>query len=151
MDQIYNINDIEELRERVKMLELQRKVEWKAIKERVTNQYDQLRPTNLIHNAFSSMAETLGEDSDVIKEGAALASGLVVNAIMSGSKNKSLKKWVSLVVFSIVSYFVAKHREDILEAGEKVVNNISDRLKKMKAKRAERKRQREAEAEEDDD
>jgi len=151
MDQIYNINDIEELRERVKMLELQRKVEWKAIKERVTNQYDQLRPTNLIHNAFSSMAETLGEDSDVIKEGAALASGLVVNAIMSGSKNKSLKKWVTLVVFSIVSYFVAKHREDILEAGEKVVNNISDRLKKMKAKRAERKRQREAEAEEDDD
>jgi len=151
MDQIYNINDIEELRERVKMLELQRKVEWKAIKERVTNQYDQLRPSTLIHNAFSSMAETLGEDADVLKEGAALASGLVVNAIMSGSKNKSLKKWVTLVVFSIVTYFVSKHREDILEAGEKVVNNISDRLNKMKAKRAERKRQREAEEEEEDE
>ena len=151
MDQIYNINDIEELRERVKILELQRKVEWKAIRERLTDQYDQLRPTNLIHNAFNSMAETLGEDADVLKEGAALASGLVVNAIMSGSKNKSLKKWVTLVVFSIVTYFVSKHREDILEAGEKVVDNISSRLQKMKAKRAERKRQREAEEEEEDE
>jgi len=151
MDQIYNINDIEELRARVKMLEQQRKEEWKAIRNRVTDQYDQLRPTNLIHNAFSSMSETLNEDSDILKEGAALASGLVVNAIMSGSKNKPLKKWVTLVVFSVVSYFVAKHREEILQAGEKVVGNISDRLEKMKAKHAERKRRREAEEEEGDD
>lgn len=151
MDQIQNVNDIDELRERLKLLELQRKLEWQAIKDRVSNQYEQLKPSNLIHNAFSNVSQSLGEDSDILKEGAAIVSGLAVNAIMKGSKNKPLKKWVTLVIFSVVSYLVTKHREDILEAGEKLVENISDRLEKMKAKRAERKRRREAEEQEGDD
>jgi ribosome-associated translation inhibitor RaiA len=151
MDQIHNVNNIEELRDRLKMLEQQRRDEWQAIKDRVTHQYDRFKPSNLIQNALSSVSETLQKDGDIINEGAALASGLVVNAIMSKSKNKELKKWVNLVVFSLVTYFVTKHREDILEAGEKIVDKISTRLKKMKEKKAERKRQKEAEEEQGED
>ena len=151
MDQIYNVNDIGELRARIKMLEAQRKDEWKAIKGRVTHQYEQLKPSNLIHNAFSSMAETLDSDADILKEGAALASGLLVNSIMSGSKNKPMKKWLTLVIFSVASYFISRHKDDIVEAGTKFSDYIGDRLRKAKANRAERKRRREAEEEQGED
>ena len=148
---MYNIKGIEQLQARVQALEQQKTTEWKNIKRRVNDQYEALKPANIIHNAFASMADTINTDSDLLKEGAALASGMLVNSIMGSSKNKPLKRWVTLIVFSVASYFIARHRDDIVEAGNKVVDFVSDRLKKAKTNRAERKRRKEAEAEEDED
>lgn len=148
---MYNIKSIDQLQARVQVLEQQKNTEWKSIKRRVNDQYEALKPANIIHNAFASMADTINTDSDLLKEGAALASGMLVNSLMGSSKNKSLKRWVTLVVFSVASYFISRHREEIVEAGNKVVDFVSERLKKAKSNRAERKRRKEAEAEEDED
>lgn len=148
---MYNIKSIDQLQARVQVLEQQKNAEWKSIRRRVNDQYEALKPANIIHNAFASMADTINTDSDLLKEGAALASGMLVNSLMGSSKNKSLKRWVTLVVFSVASYFISRHREEIVEAGNKVVDFVSERLKKAKSNRAERKRRKEAEAEEDED
>lgn len=155
---MYDIDGIDELRARVKVLEQQKAAEWKEMKDRVNDQYDRLKPANLIRNAFEDLTgnlnQNLNADGDMLKDGAALLSGMVVNAMMSGSKNKSLKKWLTFALFSIATYFITRHREEIVEAGHKVMDFVSDKLDQMKQKageRAERRRaKREAEAEAED-
>lgn len=148
---MYNIDTIDQLKARVQVLEQQRNSGLKNIKGRINEQYEAIKPANLIHNAFSRMTDTMDSESDILKEGAALASGLLVNSIMGNSKNKAVKRWLTLVVFSVASYFITRHREDIVDAGNKVINFVSDQLKNAKTKRAERRRRKEAEAEEDED
>lgn len=148
---MYNIKGIDQLQARVQVLEQQKTVAWKDLKRRVNDQYEAIKPANIIHNAFGRMAETMDMDADILKEGAALASNMLVTSIMGSSKNKPLKRWITLVVFSIASYFISRHRDDIVEAGHKVVDYVSNRLKNARTKREERRRRREAEEEEGED
>ena len=144
-----NIDTIDQLRARVQVLEQQKAAEWKVMKARVNDQYDRLKPANLIKNAFGDLSDNLNlnQDGDILREGAALASGMIVNAIMSGSKNKALKKWLSIALFSVATYFITRHRDDIVNAGNKVVNFITDKLNNAQTKRAARKAREEAEEE----
>ena len=148
---MYNIKGIEELRARMQVLELQQGAQWKEMKSGVSDTYERLKPANLIRNAFDGLADTVDPDSDILKEGAAMLSGMIVNSIMSGSKNKPLKRWLTLALFSVASYFIAHYREDIVDAGNKVVSYISDRMNNVKVKRAARKARKEAMQEMDDD
>jgi hypothetical protein len=144
-----NIDTIEQLNARVQVLEQQRAAEWKEMKDRVNEQYERLKPANLIKNAFGDLSDNLNlnQDGDILREGAALASGMIVNAVMSGSKNKALKKWLSVALFSVATYFITRHREDIVNAANKVVNFITDKLNSAQTRRAARKAREEAEEE----
>jgi predicted PurR-regulated permease PerM len=134
---MYQIKGIDELQARVKLLEQQRAAEWKGMKSQVRDQYERLKPANLIRSAFDGLAESIDPNSDILQEGAALVSGMVVNSIMSGSKNKPLKKWLTLLVFSVASYFLAKHREEITEAIQKALKQVSEKIRPGKRQSAE--------------
>ena len=150
---MYHIQGMEQLKARIQVLEQQRASEWKGMKSHVSGQYERLKPANLIRNAFGGLSETIDPDSDILNEGAAMLSGMVVNSIMSGSKNKPLKKWLTLVLFSVAAYFITKHREEIVAAGNKVVDYVADRLSHIKhkgSKKAEHKEEEEEEEEEEE-
>ncbi len=150
-----NIDTVDQLQARVKVLEEQQAAEWKEMKSKVKDQYERLKPANLIRNAFGDLSDNLNlnfnPESDFLREGAAMASSMIVNAVLSGSKNKSLKKWVTLAVFTAATYFITNYREEIIEAGNKAVGFVSDRLNNAKVRRAARKARKEAMEEMDDD
>lgn len=150
-----NIDTVDQLQARVKVLQEQQAAEWKGMKTQVKDQYERLKPANLIRNAFGDLSDNLNlnfnPESDFLREGAAMASSMIVNAVLSGSKNKSLKKWVTLAVFTAATYFITNYREEIIEAGNKVITFASDRLNNAKARRAARKARKEAMEEMDDD
>jgi hypothetical protein len=145
------IKNTEQLRAQVLALEQKQAAEWKELKQNFREQYEQLNPVNLIHNAFNNLTESIDGDSDILKEGAALATNMLVNMVIPDSKNKPVKNWLTLLLFSIANYFINRHRDEIVDAGEKVVNFVSDQLIKAKTRHTERKKRREAEREEDED
>ena len=151
---MYNaIDTIEQLRARVQVLEQQQDVEWMEMKKAVRDQYESLKPANLIRNAFDGLSDNLNfnPEGDMLRDGAALVSGMLVNSVMAGSKNKTLKKTLSIALFSVAMYIITRYREDIIEGGNNVMDFISDRVDKMKTNMAARKARREAEEETDDD
>ena len=148
---MYHIKDIDQLRARVQALEQQQATEWKELKSRVHDQYERIKPANLLRTAFEGLTDAQDPQADILKDGAAMASSMLVNTIMAGSKNKPLKKWVTLIVFSIVNYFVTQHRDDIVQAGHKVVDFVSDRLKKVQDKAEGRRARKKSRAEEEEE
>ncbi len=150
---MYNIDGIDELRARVKVLEQQQKDEWKEMRNEVREQYESLKPANLIRNAFDDLTGNfkINPEADILNEGAGLVTGMLVNTIMSGSKNKALKKWLSVALFSVATYFISRHRDDILNAANKAMDFISDRVEQFKANSAARKARKEAEEDMEDE
>lgn len=151
-----SIDNIEQLQARVKVLEQQQAEEWLELKSQVHDQYERLKPANLIRNAFGGLSDNLNfnPDGDILRDGAALVSGMIVNSVMAGSKNKTLKKTLSVALFSVAMYFITRYREEIIQGGNNVMDFITDRVDKIKdniaANMAERRKGRKDEDDDDD-
>jgi hypothetical protein len=150
MNEIINV-DL--LRARILELENDQDTQWKQLKDNVKQQYENIKPINLIKNAFSNITDSIDNENDILKEGAALASGLIANAIMSGTKNKLMKRWVTLALFSAATYLISKYQDEIIEAGHNVMEFVTKKVDQFKAnierKRAAREEKEEEEEEED--
>lgn len=145
------ITNIDQLQARVQELERDQDLQWKQLKDNVKEQYENIKPINLIKNAFSGLTDSIDNESDILKEGAALASGLIANAIMSGSKNKPLKRWVTLALFSAATYLISKYQDEIIEAGHNVMEFVSKKVEQFKANMERKRAAREADEEEEED
>ena len=145
------ITNIDLLRARILELERDQDLQWKQLKDNVKEQYENIKPINLIKNAFSSITDSIDNENDILKEGAALASGLIANAIMSGSKNKPMKRWVTLALFSAATYLISKYQDEIIEAGHNVMDFVTKKVEQFKANLERKRAAREAEEEEEED
>ncbi len=145
------ITDIDMLQARVQELERDQDIQWKQLKDNVKQQYENIKPINLIKNAFSSLTDSIDNENDILKEGAALASGLIANAIMSGSKNKPMKRWVTLALFSAATYLITRYQNEIIAAGHNVMEFVTKKVEQFKANQERKRAEREAEEEEEED
>lgn len=145
------ITNIDQLQARVQELERDQDIQWKQLKDNVKEQYENIKPINLIKNAFSGLTDSIDNESDILKEGAALASGLIANAIMSGSKNKPMKRWVTLALFSAATYLISKYQDEIIEAGHNVMEFVTKKVEQFKANLERKRAAREEEEEEEED
>lgn len=145
------ITNIDQLQARVQELEREQDIQWKQLKDNVKEQYENIKPINLIKNAFSGLTDSIDNENDILKEGAALASGLIANAIMSGSKNKPLKRWVTLALFSAATYLISRYQNEIIEAGHNVMEFVTKKVEQFKANMDRKRAEREAEEEEEED
>ena len=145
------ITDIDMLQARVQELERDQDIQWKQLKDNVKQQYENIKPINLIKNAFSGLTDSIDNESDILKEGAALASGLIANAIMSGSKNKPMKRWVTLALFSAATYLITRYQDEIIAAGHNVMEFVSKKVVQFKANMDRKRAEKEAEEEEEED
>lgn len=145
------ITDIDMLQARVQELERDQDIQWKQLKDNVKQQYENIKPINLIKNAFSGLTDSIDNESDILKEGAALASGLIANAIMSGSKNKPMKRWVTLALFSAATYLISRYQDEIIAAGHNVMEFVAKKVDQFKANMDRKRAEKEAEEEEEED
>ena len=144
------ITDIDMLQARVQELERDQDIQWKQLKDNVKQQYENIKPINLIKNAFSGLTDSIDNESDILKEGAALASGLIANAIMSGSKNKPMKRWVTLALFSAATYLITRYQDEIIAAGHNVMEFVAKKVDQFKANMDRKRAEKEAEEEEEE-
>ena len=145
------ITNIDQLQARVQELERDQDIQWKQLKDNVKEQYENIKPINLIKNAFSGLTDNIDSESDILKEGAALASGLIANAIMSGSKNKPMKRWVTLALFSAATYLISRYQDEIIAAGHNVMEFVAKKVDQFKANMERKRAEKEAEEEEEED
>ena len=145
------ITTIDQLQARVQELERDQDIQWKQLKDNVKEQYENIKPINLIKNAFSGLTDNIDSESDILKEGAALASGLIANAIMSGSKNKPMKRWVTLALFSAATYLITRYQDEIIAAGHNVMEFVAKKVDQFKANMDRKRAEKEAEEEEEED
>ncbi len=145
------ITDIDMLQARVQELERDQDIQWKQLKDNVKQQYENIKPINLIKNAFSGLTDSIDNESDILKEGAALASGLIANAIMSGSKNKPMKRWVTFALFSAATYLITRYQDEIIAAGHNVMEFVAKKVDQFKANMDRKRAEKEAEEEEEED
>ena len=145
------ITNIDQLQARVQELERDQNLQWKQLKDSVKEQYENIKPINLIKNAFSGLTDSIDNESDILKEGAALASGLIANAIMSGSKNKPMKRWVTLALFSAATYLITRYQDEIIAAGHNVMEFVTKKVDQFKANMERKRAEKEAEEEEEED
>ena len=145
------ITNIDQLQARVQELERDQDIQWKQLKDNVKEQYENIKPINLIKNAFSGLTDNIDSESDILKEGAALASGLIANAIMSGSKNKPMKRWVTLALFSAATYLITRYQDEIIAAGHNVMEFVAKKGDQFKANMERKRKKKEAEEEEEED
>ncbi|HSF88502.1 MAG TPA: hypothetical protein VLA46_03740 [Saprospiraceae bacterium] len=145
------ITTIDQLQARVQELERDQDIQWKQLKDNVKQQYENIKPINLIKNAFSGLTDSIDNESDILKEGAALASGLIANAIMSGSKNKPMKRWVTLALFSAATYLITRYQDEIIAAGHNVMEFVAKKVDQFKENMERKRAAREAEEEEEED
>ncbi len=145
------ITNIDQLQARVQELERDQDIQWKQLKDNVKEQYENIKPINLIKNAFSGLTDNIDSESDILKEGAALASGLIANAIMSGSKNKPMKRWVTLALFSAATYLITRYQDEIIAAGHNVMEFVTKKVDQFKANMERKRAEKEAEEEEEED
>ena len=145
------ITNIDQLQARVQELERDQDIQWKQLKDNVKEQYENIKPINLIKNAFSGLTDNIDSESDILKEGAALASGLIANAIMSGSKNKPMKRWVTLALFSAATYLITRYQDEIIAAGHNVMEFVAKKVDQFKANMERKRAEKEAEEEEEEE
>ena len=145
------ITNIDQLQARVQELERDQNSQRKQLKDNVKEQYENIKPINLIKNAFSGLTDNIDSESDILKEGAALASGLIANAIMSGSKNKPMKRWVTLALFSAATYLITRYQDEIIAAGHNVMEFVAKKVDQFKANMERKRAEKEAEEEEEED
>ena len=145
------ITNIDQLQARVQELERDQDIQWKQLKDNAKEQYENIKPINLIKNAFSGLTDSIDNESDILKEGAALASGLIANAIMSGSKNKPMKRWITLALFSAATYLISRYQDEIIEAGHNVMEFVTKKVEQFKANMERKRAARDAEEEEEED
>ena len=62
------ITNIDQLQARVQELERDQDIQWKQLKDNVKEQYENIKPINLIKNAFSGLTDNIDSESDILKQ-----------------------------------------------------------------------------------
>jgi hypothetical protein len=122
----------DQLEERIRELQQQRRQQWSGLKNNVNGTVENLKPANLIRNAFSGITEKVDLKSDVLQAGVSLAAGMIINLILGRTKNKPLKKGLKVVLIFAITSYVAKHRDEIIEMGSSLIQKVKDTLSKDK-------------------
>ena len=70
---------------------------------------------------------------------------------MSGSKNKPMKRWVTLALFSAATYLITRYQDEIIAAGHNVMEFVAKKVDQFKANMDRKRAEKEAEEEEEED
>lgn len=127
----------DQLEERIRELQHQRQQQWAGLKNNVHGTVENLKPANLIRNAFTGITEKTDLTSDVFQAGASLAAGLIINLILGPTKNKPLKKGLKVILLFVITSYVAKHRDEIIAMGTSLIQQLKDKLSKEKGEEME--------------
>ncbi|ABQ05338.1 MULTISPECIES: hypothetical protein [Flavobacterium] len=115
MEPIYTID---ELNQRIKLLEDRQDTEWCAIKDHIDDLKENLKPINLIRNTVEEINETVGFKSHLAQSAISIAIGYVAKRFIVGKGDSMFKGILGSIVQLIVTNMVSKPSESSNDASE---------------------------------
>lgn len=108
MEPIYTID---ELNQRIKLLEERQDTEWCAIKDHIDDIKENLKPLNLIRNTVEEINETVGFKSHIAQSAISIGIGYLAKRFIVGKSDSMFKGILGSVVQLIVTNLVSKPGE----------------------------------------
>mgnify|MGYP006206780659 CR=1 FL=1 len=115
MEPIYTID---QLNQRIKLLEDRQDTEWCAIKDHIDDLKENLKPINLIRNTVEEINETVGFKSHLAQSAISIAIGYFAKRFIVGKGDSMFKGVLGSLVQLIVTNLVSKPHHDSEEEEE---------------------------------
>ena len=115
MEPIYTID---ELNQRIKLLENRQDTEWCAIKDHIEDIKENLKPINLIRNTVEEINETVGFKSHLAQSAISIGIGYLAKRFIVGKGDSMFKGILGSIVQLIVTNLVSKPSESSHDTSE---------------------------------
>lgn len=102
-----------ELRNSILLLELKQSEDAFLLKKEILKTYENLKPVNLIKNAFNKFVEAPDFKTNLLNATLSLASGYLAKKITIGSTHNPIKQLLGTVLQMGVTSLVSKNSSDI--------------------------------------
>lgn len=108
MEPIYTID---ELNQRIKLLEERQNTEWCAIKDHIDDITENLKPLNLIRNTVEEINETVGFKSHLAQSVISIGIGYLAKRFIVGKGDSMLNGILGSIVQLIITNLISKPGE----------------------------------------
>lgn len=115
MEPIYTID---ELNQRIKLLEDRQDTEWNAVKDHIEDIKENLKPINLIRNTVEEINETVGFKSHLAQSAISIGIGYLAKRFIVGKGDSMFKGILGSIVQLIVTNLVSKPSESSHDTSE---------------------------------
>jgi hypothetical protein len=109
---------IDELNQRIKLLEDRQDTEWCDIKDHIEDIKENLKPINLIRNTVEEINETVGFKSHLAQSAISIGIGYLAKRFIVGKGDSMFKGILGSIVQLIVTNLVSKPSESSHETSE---------------------------------
>jgi hypothetical protein len=118
------ITTTEELREAIRLLEIEQKAEGLQLKEQVRSTYESLRPANLIASTLKELTVMPDLKGDLLNAGLGLASGYLSKKAVIGNTDNPLKQLLGTFLQMGVASLVTKNADGIRSFGSELLSRL---------------------------
>lgn len=108
MEPIYTID---QLNQRIKLLETRQDTEWCDIKDEIDDIKENLKPINLIRNTVAEINETVGFKSSLAQSALSIGIGFLAKRFIVGKSDSMFKGVLGSIVQLVVTNLVSKPHE----------------------------------------
>jgi hypothetical protein len=115
-----NTTEIDELRDRIIQLQVQRDVEYALMME----EFESLNPRNIISQKLRELASNTEVSNALIISGSAIIAAFLSNKIIVGKGFHPIKQVLGLVFQMGVAAVVAKNTSTIKSTGKQIINRF---------------------------
>jgi hypothetical protein len=109
MEPIYTID---ELNQRIKLLEDRQDAEWCSIKDEIDDIKENLKPINLIRNTVEEINETIGFKSHIAQSAISIGIGYLAKRFIVGKSDSMFKGILGSIVQLVITNLVSKPQNE---------------------------------------
>ncbi|RED26328.1 hypothetical protein BD847_0245 [Flavobacterium cutihirudinis] len=109
MEPIYTID---ELNQRIKLLENRQDAEWCSIKDEIDDIKENLKPINLIRNTVEEINESVGFKSHLAQSAISIGIGYLAKRFIVGKSDSMFKGILGSIVQLVVTNLVSKPQHE---------------------------------------
>ncbi|MTH14154.1 hypothetical protein [Flavobacterium sp. LC2016-01] len=113
MEPIYTID---QLNQRIKILENRQDTEWCSIKDEIEDIKENLKPLNLIRNTVEEINETVGFKSHIAQSAISIGIGYLAKRFIVGKGDSMFKGILGSIVQLVVTNLVSKPQHESSDA-----------------------------------
>lgn len=115
------------LQESIQILEVEREIEGRILKEQFQLTYERFKPVNLLRSTFMEITSTPNLLNNVVGTALGLATGYLSKKIVIGASGSILRRLLGIVVQLGVTNSVAQHPYTIKSIGQFILHHILDK------------------------
>lgn len=126
-----SISNTYELREAIKLLEVEKAFKGEVLKEQFHAAYESFRPVNLLKNTLKDIASSPNLINNVLGAAIGLGTGYLSKKIVVGGSGNILRKLLGTIIQAGVTSAVTQHPDAIISLGQFIFQQIFHKKKRI--------------------